>query len=168
MMISEVSVVDVGDLVLRDAVAQDQPAVLAQREADPRLEADVGLVEGLLVENCRVAIVDVEAGEQVAVEERRLDEAELEVAELGVRRHRCAHRLAAAEEVALGDRHLRGQALVGGEGAAEAEAAGRLLLDLDRDQRPVRRRAVAHLHRRGLEIAEAADAVLGRRGSRGR
>ena len=146
----------------RQAVAQGQPAVLAQRKADARLEADVAGLERLLVE-VAVAVVDVEPGEQVAVEQRRLDEAELEVAELGAGRRPSPRR------VWPRPRKLRSVRLIcairpslRGEGAAEAEAAGRLLLD--RRRRPARGPGAVPwrtLDRRRLEVAEAVDAVLG-------
>src|SRR5690606_37995176 len=107
------------------------------------------------------ALVDAEPGEEIAVEERGLGEAEFEVAELRRAREGAGDRLAAAEEVALGHRDLRGEALVGRVGAAEAERAGRLLLDLDADDGGIRVRTLAHGDAGVREIAEAPDAVLG-------
>src|SRR5690606_7611018 len=153
-------VLDIADLVVAQPVAQGEPTVLAHREAEPRLEAGVlGPVGGLAV--FALALVDAEPGEEITVEERGLGEAEFEVAELRRAREGAGDRLAAAEEVALGHRDLRGEALVGRVGAAKAERAGRLLLDLDADDGGIRVRTLAHGDAGVREIAEAPDAVLG-------
>src|SRR5690606_6176053 len=118
---------DVADFVHGQAIAQDQPAILAERETDARLYAVVGLLERLFGE-VAFAEIDREAREEVPVEERRLNEAELEVGELLVRGNGAGNGLAAAEEVALGDRDPGGKSFVRGESATEVEAAGGLFL----------------------------------------
>ncbi|MFT3974516.1 MAG: hypothetical protein QM699_14010 [Amaricoccus sp.] len=69
--------------------------------------------------------------------------------------------MAAAEEVALRDADLRRQALARGEGAAQSQAAGRLLLDGHVDHRLAGLGALLHVDLGGLEELQPLDAVLG-------
>jgi hypothetical protein len=107
-----------------------------------------------------VAAEDVEADGDVAIEQIRLGEAELD--RLGEARivDAGAQLLALAHEVALADRQVDQEALERREACRKLELAGRLLLRRRRRARPVRRRALGLLD---LEIVlkkpERLDAV---------
>ena len=103
----------------------------------------------------------VEAGRHPVAEEVRLGEGEIDALGALAAVAGEAHELSAAEEVRLADRDLADDAVGGRVAAGDREGAGRLVLDVDVDDHPVRRRARlvrdAHL----LEVAEVVEPALG-------
>ena len=68
--------------------------------------------------------------------------------------------MAAAEKIALADADIGERAVGGRETEAKGQFAGRLFLDLDRDQGPVRRRARAVVGLDLLEKSQILDAIF--------
>src|SRR6185437_7906696 len=97
---------------------------------------------------------------QVAIEEVRLGETEVDLL-LALRDHRTdAQILATAEQIALTDRDIAEHALAGREAGADREFTRRLLLDIDADHRLVGRAAGIGGDVDLLEVAQILDALL--------
>ena len=106
-------------------------------------------------------MIDVETGGQPLAEEIRLGERRLPALAVLAVRNAQAHILAAAEEVRLGIGELGHDALSRRIAAAEADRAGRLVLDVDDDDHAVRRRARAVRDVDLLEVAETVQTAFG-------
>ena len=104
---------------------------------------------------------EVEAGGQVAVEEARLGEAQVDLQALERAGQPQAQELAAAQQVALGDGDVADHAFTGRVAGAERQLAGRLLHHLDVEDDAVGRRARPALDLDGLEEAQRLQALLG-------
>ena len=82
----------------------------------------------------------VEAGRQVAVEEARLREAQVDLHALERARQPQAQELAVAQQVALGDADVADDAFAGRVAGTERQLAGRLLDQLDVEDDAIGRR----------------------------
>src|SRR5208282_4227478 len=109
----------------------------------------------------RLPSKQIDSSGEPLVEKIRLDEIKLDAANIFAVGERSLGEPAGAEQVLFRDRHLPHPAVRGREAAHDREVAGRLLLDVDVDDHPVRRRArfVGDLH--GLEEVEVLDPSLG-------
>ena len=103
----------------------------------------------------------VEAGGEVAVEEARLGEAQVDLQALERAGQPQAQELAVAQQVALGDADVADDALARRVAGAERELTRGLLDQLDIEDDAVRRRAGAAFDLDGLEEAERLQALLG-------
>ena len=103
----------------------------------------------------------VEAGREVAVEEARLGEAQVDLQALERAGQLQAQELAVAHQVALGDADIADHAFARRVAGTERELARRLLDQLDVEDDAIRARARAALDLDRLEEAEVAQALLG-------
>ena len=106
-------------------------------------------------------VEEVEAGGEVAVEEARLGEAQVDLQALERAGELQAQELAVAEQVALGDADVADDAFSRRVAGAERQLAGRLLDHLHVEDDAVGRRAGPALDVDGLEEAQALQALLG-------
>ena len=106
-------------------------------------------------------MVNVEAGGQALSEKIRLGERGLPALGVLPVGNAQAHILTAAEEVRLGVRELGQKALRGRIAAAEADRAGRLILDLDDDDHAIGAGAWPVRDMDLLEVAQTVKAPLG-------
>ncbi len=114
-----------------------------------------------------VGMEDVETGDDVAIEEIRIGHRQIDRAfplredpvDAGVD--------ARADHVLLVQAEIEQRADVGGVAAADVQFAGRLLVDVGRDHRFVRRRAGRGVHCHGVEVAEILQALAGAADQRG-
>ena len=101
----------------------------------------------------------VEAGPEVAAEEFRLREAEIDLLAQRPPLDPGDDILAAAAEVALGDAQVDHEGVDRAEAGADGQFAGRLFLHGDVDDRAVGRRAARFLDGHVLEEAETAEVI---------
>ena len=152
---------DVGHSVRTDRVAQR----LAQRLVELIAGAQRAAIGGLdITGELRVIALqgeDIEAGGELAIEEVRLGEAQIDLARAKGDRRIEAQILALAEQVALMDADIGERTVRGRIADADLELAGRLLLDIGMDDRLVGRAAGRIGDIDLLEEAEIVDALLG-------
>ena len=126
------AVADVEDLVARQRVVGLHPEVLGQREAEADAATGLRLLKpDVAASEVDVLVEQVEAGGQVAVEEARLGEAQVDLQALERAGQLQAQELAVAHQVALGDANVADHAFRGRVAGAERQLAGRLLDHLD-------------------------------------
>ncbi len=151
----------VEDLVARDRVVGLHPQLLGQREAEAHAAAGTTAVEARLAALVDLLVEQVEAGREVAVEEARLGEAEVDLQALERAGQLQAQELAVAHQVALGDAHIADDAFSRRVAGAEGQLARRLLDQFHVENDAILGAAGTALHFHALEQAEVGQALLG-------
>src|SRR6185437_9778175 len=121
------------NLFTLEPVAQTELSVEGDRESHPEIAAGIALAIGGHVGEVDLLVEEVEARGEVAIEEMRLGEAEIDLSALKA----------------------------SGEAGAEGQFASGLLLDPDDDDHAVRGAAGLGLDFHRLEVSERAQAAAG-------
>ena len=106
-------------------------------------------------------MINVEACRQIAVEEARLGERQIDLETLKRARQLQAQELAVAEQVALGDRDIADDAFRRRVTGTERQLARRLFLNFDVEHDAILRRSRTALDFDALKDAEAGQPLLG-------
>jgi hypothetical protein len=116
-----------------ESVAHAELRIIGNWEAKPQIAASVALPERSDVAKVDLLVEKVEARREIAIEEVRLGEAEVELRPLEASREPEPDILPLTHQIALGNADVADHALARGVAGAERELAGRLLLHLDNE-----------------------------------
>src|SRR5690606_17340166 len=150
---------DVLDLVLAPGQAHAVAPAFGQGIVGAQGAAGRALVERALALEVGAAPEQIDAGRELAVEEVRLGEAEIDLLRARRDGEVGLDRLAAAEEIALDQPNVAERPVRGGETGAERQLAGRPLRDLDFDAGLVGARSRQGVEFDALEETEVLDAL---------
>src|SRR6185312_4874922 len=163
-LLSENELRGAGDDVLDGVVADRVGQRLTQRFGELITRAQRAAIGLLLITRKRRVVAlqgeEVEARGEVAIEEVRLGEAEIDLLRQISDRRVDAQILAASQQVALVDADIGERTIRGRIADADLEFAGRLLLDIDMDDRLVRRAALGVGDIDLFEEAEIVEPLL--------
>ena len=126
------------DLLALESIAQTHLRVFVEREAESEIAAGVALIERGDTLKIDLFVEYVKTRGEIAIEEIRLGEAEIDLGAVKASRETEPDILAFAHQVALGDADIADDAFARGVTGTEGQFAGRLLLDLHHDDRPGR------------------------------